>query len=67
MVIVAMPTAAVVRRTKTLVDPLAAGEGVVIAIGDQLRDDNAHRRHDIEIEDDPIAVARQRDGVPGAA
>ena len=38
-----------------------AGEGMVIAVGDQLCDDDAQRRHDVEVEDECVAIAGQRD------
>jgi hypothetical protein len=41
---------------------LAARESVVIAVGDEFGDDNAQRRHRVEIEDDRVADASQRDG-----
>ena len=33
---------------------------MVIAVGDHFRDDDAKRRHHIEIEDDCLAVASKR-------
>src|ERR1700730_16200786 len=40
---------------------LAAGKGVVIAVGYYLRDDNPKCRHHIEIEGNRLAVTRQSD------
>lgn len=40
----------------------AIGEGVVVAVGDEFRDDNAQRRYHIEIENERVSVASQRDG-----